>query len=44
LKATCIAAQNSLNSHGQVVRVFNEDFVRDNIRLIVDNEQTVMVK
>jgi hypothetical protein len=33
-----------LNSHGQVVRVFNEDFVRDNIRLIVDNEQTVMVK
>lgn len=41
LKATCIAAQNSLNSHGQVVRVFNEDFVRDNIRLIVDNEQII---
>ncbi len=33
--------QNSLNSHGQVVRVFNEDFVRDNLRFIVDDEQTI---
>lgn len=33
--------QNSLNSHGQVIRVFNEDFVKDNLRFIVDNEQTI---
>jgi wobble nucleotide-excising tRNase len=35
------ATQNSLNSHGQVVRVFNEDFVRDNLRFIVDDEQAI---
>jgi wobble nucleotide-excising tRNase len=33
--------QNSLGSHGQVVRVFNKDFVRDNLRFIVDDEQTI---
>jgi wobble nucleotide-excising tRNase len=33
--------QNSLNSHGQVVRVFNEDFVKDNLRFIADDEQTI---
>lgn len=33
--------QNSLNSHGQLVRVFNEDFVKDNLRFIVDDEQTI---
>jgi wobble nucleotide-excising tRNase len=35
------ARQDSLTSHGQVVRVFNEDFVRDNLRFIVDDEQTI---
>lgn len=35
------ATQNSLNSHRQVVRVFNEDFVRENLRFIVDEEQTI---
>ncbi len=35
------ATQNSLSNHGQVVRVFNEDFVRDNLRFIVDDEQTI---
>lgn len=35
------ASQNSLSNHGQVVRVFNEDFVRDNLRFIVDDEQTI---
>lgn len=35
------ATQNSINSHGQIVRVFNEDFVRDNLRFIVDDEQTI---
>ena len=35
------ATQNSLTSHVQVVRVFNEDFVRDNLRFIVDDEQAI---
>ena len=35
------ATQNSLSSHGQAVRVFNEDFVKDNLRFIVDDEQTI---
>lgn len=35
------ATQNSLSNHGQVIRVFNEDFVRDNLRFIVDDEQTI---
>ena len=35
------STQNSLSSHDQVVRVFNEDFVRDNLRFIVDDEQTI---
>lgn len=33
--------QSSLNSHDQVVRVFNEDFVKDNLRFIVDDEQAI---
>ncbi len=33
--------QNSLTEHGQVIRVFNEDFVKDNLRFIVDDEQTI---
>jgi len=36
-----IATQRSLRNHGQIVRVFNEDFVRDNLRFIVDDEQTI---
>ena len=35
------ATQSSLTNHGQVVRVFNEDFVRDNLRFIVDDKQTI---
>ncbi|MDA7742373.1 AAA family ATPase [Francisellaceae bacterium] len=35
------ATQDDLTNHGQVVRVFNEDFVRDNLRFIVDDEQTI---
>lgn len=35
------ATQKSLTSHGQIVRVFNEDFVRDNLRFIVDDEKTI---
>ena len=35
------ATQDSLTNHDQAVRVFNEDFVRDNLRFIVDDEQTI---
>lgn len=37
----CTSTQNSLSSHDQVVRVFNEDFVRDNLRFIIDDEQAI---
>ncbi len=33
--------QDTLNNHGRVIRVFNEDFVKDNLRFIVDDEQTI---
>ena len=33
--------QSSLISHGQAIRVFNEDFVKENLRFIVDNENTI---
>ena len=33
--------QESLDKCDQVVRVFNEDFVKDNLRFIFDDEQTI---
>jgi wobble nucleotide-excising tRNase len=33
--------QRSLAGHGQVVRVFNEDFVKENLRFVVDDEHTI---
>lgn len=33
--------QSSLNGHGQVIRVFNEDFVKENLRFIVDDKDTI---
>ncbi len=33
--------QNSLDNHNQVIRVFNDDFIKDNLRFIVDDEQTI---
>jgi wobble nucleotide-excising tRNase len=33
--------QNSLSSHNQIIRVFNEDFVRDNLHFIVDDEKPI---
>lgn len=33
--------QDLLTNHGQVIRVFNEDFVKENLRFIVDDEQTI---
>ncbi len=36
-----IITQDSLNDHGQVIRVFNKDFVKENLRFIIDDEQTI---
>ncbi|CCO21988.1 AAA family ATPase [Maridesulfovibrio hydrothermalis] len=33
--------QKSLNGHDQVIRVFNEDFVKENLRFIVDDQHTI---
>lgn len=32
---------SSIGSHGKIIRVFNEDFVKDNLKFIVDDEQTI---
>ena len=34
-------SQNSLIGHEHVIRVFNEDFVRENLRFIIDDEHTI---
>lgn len=34
-------SQNSLIGHGHVIRVFNEDFVRENLRFIIDDEHAI---
>lgn len=33
--------QNDLNAHGHVIRVFNEDFIKDNLSFIIDDEKSV---
>ena len=33
--------QSSLTGHGQVVRVFNEDFVKENLRFIANDEDAI---
>jgi len=35
------ATQSTLTEHDQVIRVFNEDFVKENLRFIVDDEHTI---
>lgn len=35
-----IDAQN-LNNHGEVIRVFNEDFVKENLKFIIDDQESV---
>lgn len=32
---------NNLSSHGKKIRVFNEDFVKDNIRFITNSEESI---
>jgi len=33
--------QNNLTSHGKKIRVFNEDFVKDNLRFIVNSDDSI---
>lgn len=35
------ATQNELKSHGKKIRVFNEDFVRDNLRFITNPDDSI---
>ncbi len=33
--------QNNLTAHGKKIRVFNEDFVKDNLRFIVNSDESI---
>lgn len=35
------ATQANLNGHGKKIRVFNEDFVKDNLRFIVNSDESI---
>ena len=34
-------SQNSLQNHNKVIRVFNEDFINDNLKFIIDSEEMI---
>lgn len=34
--------QNNLTAHGKKIRVFNEDFVKDNLRFIVNSDESII--
>ncbi|RUR13096.1 AAA family ATPase [Legionella septentrionalis] len=36
-----IVKQNALTSHNQLIRVFNKDFVKDNLHFIIDDDQHI---
>lgn len=41
IKDLADATQANLTSHGKKIRVFNEDFVRDNLRFIVNPDESI---
>ncbi|WP_026947131.1 AAA family ATPase [Algoriphagus marincola] len=41
IKDLADAKQANLSSHGKKIRVFNEDFVRDNLRFIVNPDESI---
>lgn len=41
IESSSNVTQNSLVGHGQTIRVFNEDFVRDNLQFIVNSEESI---
>ncbi len=40
-RETASASNTSLKSHGQSIRVFNEDFIKENLQFIIDDSQTI---
>lgn len=36
-----LTTQNSLKNHNQIIRVFNEDFVKENLKFITDSEDAI---
>ncbi|EKT4550742.1 AAA family ATPase [Flavobacterium psychrophilum] len=41
IKDIADATQNNLSTHGKKIRVFNEDFVKDNLRFIANSEEAI---
>jgi ABC-type uncharacterized transport system ATPase subunit len=41
IKDLADATQTNLSSHGKKIRVFNEDFVKDNLRFIVNPDESI---
>ena len=41
IKDTADATQGNLIAHGKKIRVFNEDFVKDNLRFIVNSDESI---
>lgn len=41
IKDTVVSTQNNLTDHGKKIRVFNEDFVKDNLRFIVNPNESI---
>ncbi|MDF2448773.1 MAG: RloC protein [Bacteroidota bacterium] len=41
LKDIVDVTQNNLTAHGKKIRVFNEDFVKDNLRFIVNSNESI---
>ena len=41
IKNVADATQNNLSSHGKKIRVFNEDFVMDNLRFIANPDESI---
>ncbi|MBO9584419.1 MAG: AAA family ATPase [Flavobacterium sp.] len=41
IKDVSDATQSSLTAHGKKIRVFNEDFVKDNLRFIINSDESI---
>lgn len=41
IKDVADSTPNNLTAHGKKIRVFNEDFVKDNLRFIVNSDESI---
>lgn len=41
IKDIADSTQNNLTTHGKKIRVFNEDFVKDNLRFIINSDESI---